>query len=204
MMRLPEGFNDRIGQRISIQAKSGTLQVKIRASRNPWGLFFLPFWLAVWGVATVSMWANVLTGRVELVLVAIPFTAIWLATSALWCWWLTGSEWVWVDRDKVLVGRRVLALVSQRSFRKDAVRDLRALPAFEESIFYGSPWTMSGSPLTGKHWSDFRKWLSWSFGLGPGNVGFNVGKEVVRFGVHLQEHEARDLSDLIRAALPTS
>lgn len=96
----------------------------------------------------------------------------WSSSVYAWLWHVRGKEIVQVDATAITLTRRVLGLERPRRYLASHVRDLRAVPR-------GG---MAGDPSM---WQ--------AFGIDPCTLAFDYGARTVRFGVGLDEAEARQI-----------
>ena len=165
-----------IGSRVMVyQTVSGT-EVQIRALHNGPALVFLPVWLAGWtfgGVVAIGSFVH----RPQ------PFLGFWLLgwlmgevfAASVWSWMAFGREVLRVGEGVVTLGKRIGRFERARRFPLQEVSNVRAVG------YFGSPMSFNASM---QYW-----------GLSGGTVAFDYQGKPVRFGVGLEESEARGVAE---------
>ncbi len=161
-------------------------RLEIRPGRHWFLLLFLPFWLAGWTVSGIAAVAALLSGEGSLFL--LVWLLGWLVAELFVlyaiAWNAAGKEVVELRNRVLLIKRDVLGWGPARRYQAEEVSDLRA------SGFFGGPSMYS--------WSHSMSY----WGLAGGTVAFDYRDRTVRFGIQLEEREARDLVDRIASYFP--
>ena len=165
------------------------LEIEIPARRQVFPLLFLPFWLFFWTIGGISAFATMLSsetpGGVDL------FMLVWLcgwalgevAAATIILWMLRGREVVTVDRDTLIVRREVFGMGPTQEFDTAHVLNLRASPLPLGMGAHGP------SPLA-------------LLRQGLGTIAFDYGAKTYRFGISVEEAEARILIRQIEGKVP--
>jgi hypothetical protein len=175
--------------RITYLEQGSTLEIRIPTRKLGGFLVFLPVWLAGWTAGGVAMLIALISGNPVggigfAVLWLVMWACGWLFTTYAWLWMAFGREIIRAGEGGVLtVKRDVFGLGSTKTFPIHAISDLRAAGLF------GNPYSWSASM---SHW-----------GLSGGTVAFDHDGKTHRFGIHLEEDEARAVAERLRSYLST-
>jgi hypothetical protein len=149
--------------------------VRVRAPRNWGALIFLPIWLAGWTFGGVLAIGSFLR---EPQLFLGVWLLGWAAGEAFavlaWSWAAFGEEVLTIGERVISVAKRIGPFQKARSHPLHEASDIRA------AGWFGSPTSFSDS---------MRPW-----GLTGGTLAFDHSGKPVRFGIGLNEHEARQLA----------
>jgi len=174
-------------RRSSSRQTATGLEISIPPKRNPLLMIFLAAWLVGWGFGEVSAGREILFGKET---TSNLFLAVWLTM------WTLGGAFALYTLLRMIVGREVLLLRASslllkgevlgvgraREYELEHVRNLRV-----ESVT-AWPHDMAGA---------MRFW-----GVGGGPIAFDYGSQTVRCGVGLDEPEARQVIQELRARYP--
>ena len=175
--------------RSSVTDTGRGLEIVVPARRRVFALLFLPFWLFFWTIGGLSAFAALLSpetpGGADL------FMIVWLCGWALGeaavvttiLWMLRGREVVTVDRDALVVRREVFGVGPTQEYEARHISNLRASPLPFGVGAYGS------SPLA-------------LLRQGLGTIAFDYGAKTYRFGIAMEEAEARILIRQIEGKMP--
>ncbi|HTM49574.1 MAG TPA: hypothetical protein VL285_12860 [Bryobacteraceae bacterium] len=170
----------------SLQTATG-LEISIPPKRNPFLMIFLAAWLVGWGFGEVTAGREILLGKET---TPTLFLAVWLTM------WTLGGAFALYALLKMIGGRDVLLLRAStlllkgevfglgrgREYELEHVRNLRV-----EGVT-AWPNDMAGA---------MRFW-----GIGGGPITFDYGSATVRWGAGLEEPEARQVIQELRARYP--
>jgi hypothetical protein len=160
--------------------------VRIAAAKNWFLLFFLPVWLTGWtygGIMAILQLARTAHRGIEWFLVVWLAGWFWGECLALYVllWLLFGREIVMIEGGSLSYRRDVFGLGRNRIFPLSDISNLRAAGLYGASAR-----------------SD-----RWAFpGLSPGVIAFEYKGKTFRFGPELEEPEAHELVEALRAHLP--
>lgn len=165
-----------IGPRVKVGQDVRGLKVRIRAPRIWGALLFLPVWFAGWTFGGV-MAARAFVKEPQL------FLAVWLVgwlagelfALLAWSWIAFGEEIVAVRESVLTLEKRIGPLALTRHYPLHEASNLRA------AGWFGSPMSFSDS---------MRPW-----GLSGGTVAFDYNGKTVRFGIGLDEKDARSVAE---------
>lgn len=164
-----------IGNRIRVDCGVSGPEIVVRAPRNWLLLAFLPVWLAGWtfgGVAAILSFV-----RAPQLFIGVWLVG-WVFGEALgllaWLWGAFGEEVVAIDSGALRLVKRIGRFRRERRYALQEVSNMRALG------WFGSPTSFSES---------LRPW-----GLTGGTVAFDYRAKPVRFGISLDEQDARDVA----------
>jgi hypothetical protein len=175
--------------RSSVTDTGPGLEIVIPARRRVFALLFLPVWLFFWTIGGLFAFATLLSpetpGGVDL------FMGVWLCGWALGevsvvttiLWMLRGREVVRVDRDVLIIRREVFGVGPTQEYDTREVANLRASPLPFGVGAYGS------SPLA-------------LLRQGAGTIAFDYGAKTYRFGIAMEEAEARILIRQMEEKVP--
>ena len=164
-----------IGKRIWVDQGVRVPEVHVRAPRNWAMLAFLPFWLAGWtfgGIVAMLSFAREPQLFIAAWLVGWTFGEAFAVLA--WFWAAFGEEVVAVDSGALHVGKRIGPLRRERVYLLHEASNVRAMG------WFGSPTSFADS---------LRPW-----GLTGGTVAFDYHGKPVRFGIGLEEREAREVA----------
>lgn len=174
--------------RSSVEDTGRGLEIVIPAQRRWFTLLFLSFWLLFWtfgGITTmVQLFAPDTPLGVDL------FMLVWLCgwaagevvVATIILWMLRGREMVTLTPRMLSVRREVFGIGPTHEFDVAHISDFRASP-----IPFGA--SSSGGPL-----SLLRQ--------GFGTIAFDYGAKTYRFGISMEEAEARLLIKRIEEKVP--
>ena len=155
------------------------LLITIPANRNWFVVLFVGFWMCGWLFGEVS--AIIMLARAKTPLPANLFMLAWLGgwsvggafAGYLWLWNVAGKELIALREDTLAIKSDVLGLGNVREFDLSEVCDLRIdkLSPRLTMFNYNSPAQM----------------------FGTGTIAFDYGAKTFRFGLGLDESEARQL-----------
>jgi hypothetical protein len=170
-------------RRLKVAVRDGGIELTVtsRLGMGPWSLALTLIFLLIWLTLAVYAWvqavADLATGRATSLLSLMLWLLGWtvgIGFVAFWGSWLrVGHELVTVSKDSLQIKREMFGLGPARRFALRDVSNVRA------AGFFGSPWRWAGS--------------LWYWGLSGGTVAFDVGGRTYRFGIHLEEHEVRQV-----------
>jgi hypothetical protein len=164
--------------RITSHRTPNRYELTIAAKRSWFWRILGAYWLMCWLAGAVALPSVVMSAanRPPVALIAL-FLAFWLISGGGFCylvlWRLIGREVVTVESGRLTIRRSVLGLGRTRMYDVSQIHDLRP------SGLFGSF----------DNWSGMMKF----YGLTGGVVAFDYGDETIRFGVHLDEAEAREV-----------
>ncbi len=145
-------------------------------------LIFLSIWFAFWtvgGVTAVLFLLHPDSGPPVLIMVfwLIVWAAAELSVAYIWLWSAFGKELVTVGNGNLVLKKDILGYGRAKVFPVSQVSNLRASGLF-------------GSFLQGWGWSGMAKF----YGLSGGVIAFESGGKTHRFGIQLEEDEARQVA----------
>lgn len=161
-------------------------RLEIASKKRGWLLAQLAFGLLLWLVGAVAPVGDALLGDGQ-PLFLLPWLPVWGLVGAFivyaLAWNASGHESLSLQGRMLLIERGALGLRSTRRYRADGVSGLRAAGPF-------------GGPSM----------FSWSYGvaywgLSGGTIAFDYDGRTERFGIQLEEREARELVERIRGYL---
>lgn len=174
--------------RLTSRLTADGYQISI-ASEKHWSmLLFLPLWLAGWTVGGVLAIRSLLdphSGQPALFIVLwlVAWTFGELFVPYAWLWNAFGKEVVTVRVGTLVLKRDILGFGRSRVFPVSEISHLRASGLF-------------GSFLLG--WAGGLNY----WGLSGGVIVFDSGGKTHRFGIHLEEDEARQVVEELVKYLP--
>ncbi len=141
-------------------------------------LIFFSFWFVCWtvgGVTAVVFLLHPDSGPPVLLMVLwlVVWAAAELGVGYVWLWRAFGKELVTVGYGNLILKKDILGYGRSKVFPVSQVSNLRASGLF-------------GSFLRGWGWSKF-------YGLSGGVIAFESGGKTHRFGIELEEDEARQV-----------
>lgn len=165
--------------RASLHDTTEGLEVLVRPRRNLFVTSFLGVWLCFWAAGEVMVPVTVFRGAPRNA--SVPFLILWLAlwtgggAFALYVFWwsLIGRERIVFSPSRVSIVRELFGMGRSRDYDIQHIRDLRVSP-------------MPYNPF------DFRAALQF-WGIGGGVMAFDYGAATIRFGVGLEEGEAKSV-----------
>lgn len=173
--------------RSTIQEFAEGIEISIPTRHNPLILGLLGIWLLCWilgGYAVISSLFS-LVGNGD-TLSTIIWLAAWVIAGALvltiWLWNLRGREIIRINSHDLHYRKNFVLFCRSREFDLEHVKNLRVNPALNISLWLRS---------TMEFW-----------GIGGGSILFDYGFSTWRFGVGLDEAEAKYIIDLIREKYP--
>ncbi len=161
--------------------------IDIASERHVWLLAFLPFWLAGWTAGGVFLLIELLrgqpTGGATFSIIWLVFWAgAWAFATYAWLWTAFGKEVIGIASGVLTIKRDVFGRGPKKAFPAHEILNIRPIG------FFGRMMTWEGGLA---YW-----------GLTGGTVAFDWRGRTHRFGIQLEEHEARDLVELLRPCLP--
>jgi hypothetical protein len=163
--------------RVTVTDGPGGLRLLIPAKRNWFLILFMGFWLCMWALGEVMVPTQFLNGEIPgmAVIFLLAWFGAWTVGGAFaiysWLWNLMGREIITVHGRALTTRRDIGGYGFDKEYDLSQVRDLR----------------VSG---LGSNPSDFSANLQF-WGLGGGLVVFDYGAKTYRFGVGLDEAEAK-------------
>jgi hypothetical protein len=139
-------------------------------------MVFLPFWLFFWTIGGATAIVVFIRGSGPR-----AFLGVWLVgwllgeifVALAWCWMAFGREVISVRQRTLGVARAIGNLTMEKRYDLDECTGLRA------SGWFGPPFSFS---------ANLRQW-----GLSGGTIAFEQNGKTVRFGLGLEETEARSV-----------
>lgn len=163
-----------IGSRTQIVDASSGPEIRIRAPKNWWPIIFLPVWILGWTAGGIFALREFVAGSEPRLFLGLWLVG-WLGGELLailtWSWMVFGREVLSVRQGLFTIGREVGRFAIKRRYPLHEISNLRA------SGWFGSPFLKSGSL---QYW-----------GLSGGTIAFDRKGKSVRFGLSLEEPEAR-------------
>ena len=160
------------------------LEIVIPAKRNAFLMLFLTAWLVGWCFGEVFAIRELLTGESE---APDLFLAAWLVMWTVggsvalytWLWMARGFEVILLRSNVLAIRHDVLGLGRTREYDLSHVSNLRVAPA----VWNPYDWS-----------SAMQFW-----GVGGGSVAFDYGARTFRFAASVDEAEARDIVNDLKA-----
>jgi hypothetical protein len=176
-------------RRSSVQRSSQGLEISIPAKRNLFLLLFLGLWLVAWCFGEIFAIYTVFFGKAD---APVPFLVVWLAgwtiggagVALVWFWMLRGREVIELRADALVVKRQVFGLGPTREYDLQHTKNLRVAP---------------------HSWNPY-DWMSAMqfWGIGGGPIAFDYGSKTLRVGNTIDEAEAKQIVEELRADHPFS
>ena len=171
--------------RATINETASGLEIRVPARKNWFLILFLGFWMIGWACGEVFAVFQLASGKTPFG--ANVFLLAWLGgwtvggafAAYVWAWMAVGFEQILLRPDALVVKRNVLGFGNDREYDLAYVSNLRAAP----TTF--NPFAFSSS---------LQFW-----GIGGGTVAFDYGSKTFRFGAALDEAEAQELVQRLRA-----
>jgi len=170
-----------LGDRITVLHIARGIAVQVK-SKKQISLLFLPVWITVWTIGGVTAIKALLTGQ------APGFLIFWL------CGWVVGETlavytflWTAFGKEVISVDQGILTIKKDLfgyGFKKEL--PIHELNNLRTSAPFGSTWSN-------------RQW-----GISGGTVAVDQNYKTHRFGISLEEPEARALVKELRSYLPKS
>ena len=178
----------KISNRVTYWDEGVAFEVRITARKQWFLLLFLPVWLAGWTAGGIAAFRQLFSKGIGEE--GGMFLLIWLVGWAFgevfagyaWVWNALGKEIVRAGSGLLTIKRDILGLGRVRSFQTMEISDLRA------AGFFGN--TQSSSP-------GMAPW-----GMSGGTIAFDCRGTTNRFGIQLEEREAREVVERLRPHLP--
>lgn len=167
----------RLSSRVTFREQGDGFRVEIKSNKQIWFLIFMPAFLVMWTLAGIGVAFSLLSGNGSAGV--LLWLVMWAVAEGFICyavaWALFGKEIVELG-DGVLTIRRVtLGLGPTRSYEADEVQDIRPAGYFGSFGAFSWSWNLAYWGLTG------------------GTVAFDYRGKTERFGIQLEEREAREL-----------
>ncbi len=172
----------RLSSRVAYQEQGDGFRVEIESNKQIWILIFVPAFLVMWTLAGISVAFSLLSGNGSpgLLLWLLMWTVAEAIISYAVAWAMFGKEIVELGDGVLTIKRVTLGLGPTRRYEADKVQDLRP------SGYFGGFGAFS--------WS----WNLAYWGLTGGTVAFDYRGKTERFGIQLEEREARELVRVIQ------
>jgi len=176
-----------MSNRVSCLDQGVDFEIRIAMRRHWFMLLFLPLWLAGWTVGGVAAFKAIFSEGFS---ADKWFLVVWLVgwifgeffAAYVWLWHAFGKEIVRVGSGILAIKRDILGLGPVRSFQTMEISDLRAAGYFGNT----------------RSWSSgMAQW-----GISGGTVAFDYRAKTRRFGIQLEEREAREVVERLRPHLP--
>lgn len=147
-------------------------------------LLLVTIWLAVWGVLEVSEVRRFISGAPpEASLFATVWLLIWTIGGVLpiyiWLWVAFGEEILALRAGVLTVRSDLLGVGKTREYDVSHVKNLRVSPQPSDPFGWGAKMRLRGS--------------------GAGTIAFDYGAKTFRFGAGLEEAEASQIIDALKA-----
>ena len=97
---------------------------------------------------------------------------------ALFLWTLTGREVITADTQHLIIEKRLFSFGRKRVYRVSDSANIRVLANASTGSFFGTP--------------------GFSWGVAGGSVAFDYGMKTIKFGIFLEEAEAKHIIDELR------
>ncbi len=192
--------------RHSIQEEGLTLKIIIPSRKNILIIAFLFFWLFVWAIGEVTVGGIIFSSIVGLFskvpeimnnwLTNLPsggiFLFVWFAGWTVggafaiytFLWTLVGKEITEINSDGIKIQRSIFGLGRKREYLAGYIKDIRIAPtAFDSNIFGRN----RGNNI---------------MRIPEGLLAFDYGAQTFRFGSGVDEAEAKQIFEKIRARFP--
>ncbi len=181
------------GPRYQLSERPGELSITIPAKRYWFLIPMLGAWLCLWVLGEIAGLGFLIGGLFGFgqgeegggaLLFAAAFAAVWLTLWTLGgiaavytlLWQVAGREVITIDGLVLRIERRVPCWTRVWEYRLEDVRELRMPPV--PSL----PWPYNAQQVH-----------SWPLGRGAGLLAFDYGAKTIRFGLSLDEAEAKML-----------
>lgn len=193
-------------QRHTIQDDGSTLRITIPSRKHFIFIIFVAFWLFGWALGEIIVGYMVISWIVSLLTNSplnytiegigssggMLFMLFWLvgwtagggAALYTWLWQLVGKEIIEVGYNGIKIRRVVLRLGRQKEYLASHIKDLRAV-----------------SMMAGTNPFGWRR-TSWNWGLSGGSIAFDYGVQTFRFGIGVDEAEAKQIVERITGRFP--
>ncbi len=160
------------------------LEIVIPAKRNAFLMLFLTAWVVGWCFGEVSAIRELFFGQSD---APELFLGVWLlmwtagggAALYMWLWMATGAEIILLRGNVLALRRNVWGVGRVKEYDLSHVINLRVAPAA------WNPYDWSGA---------MQFW-----GIGGGPIAFDYGSRTFRFGASVDEAEARDIVNQLKA-----
>jgi len=176
--------------RYQVTERVGEISFTIPSRRYWFVILFLSFWLCGWAVGEVMVASGLVLGAMGGLgdeaagLGAGAFLLIWLTfwtiggLAALYflLWQLVGREIITIDGLVLRIQRGLPFWMRTREYRLEDVKDLRMPPAVP------LPWPFGAQQAS-----------AWPMSAQAGWLAFDYGAKTIRFGLGLEEAEAKML-----------
>lgn len=193
-------------ERCKIEESVASLKISIPARKNYFMLFFLGFWLIGWAFGEVIVSGMLLAGIFGLFARSSLFDGAgaagfsggglfllaWLGGWTLgggfalyaFFWQLAGKEMIEVSYDSIKIRRAIFGYGKTKEYMAAHIKDLRISPAALGSNMLG--WSLASS----------------FWGISGGLFAFDYGAKTFRFGIGVDEAEAKQILEKILARFP--
>lgn len=172
---------NKIGKRIIVSASD----IRISSPKNVFILIFMPVWLVGWTAGGVIAILQIFSGQSKEAWFLVLWLFVWLAGELfviyVFLWGAFGYELITSDHDIITIKRSIFGHGPLRMFEISKISDLRASGFFATMI-------------------------SWSYnmaywGLSGGTVAFDYENKPIRFGINLNEDDAKQLVVIVKSRL---
>ncbi|RJP66362.1 MAG: hypothetical protein C4532_16245 [Candidatus Abyssobacteria bacterium SURF_17] len=178
-----------MGKRVSYSDEGIAFEVRIAVKKQLFALLFLPVWLAGWTIGGITAFKQVVSDTPT---EARTFLIVWLLGWFLgevfavytWCWMAFGKEIIRVGSGLMTVRRAIGTLGRSKTFQTMYISDLRAVG------YFGNLRSLSTNMAM--------------LSISGGTVAFDYQGKTHRFGIQLEEQEAREVVERLRPYLPES
>lgn len=170
-------------ERFSIEETIDGERIRIKAPRQIFAMFFLPFWLVMWTIGGVAALQSLIT-RFEpfLLFWLLGWAAGWTAVAGTLVWMFSGSELLRVDQNDLEIVHHALGFSRRWLYQGSQIKNLSVAPQM-------------GWPL------QFRWQIPFFRTSRNGSVKFDYGPRTVYVAAGLDEGEARMIVDRLARRL---
>lgn len=196
-------FEEPAKPRYQIESIPTGMRVLIPSKKNWFMILFLGFWLMGWAVGEITVTGALVAGVVKVIngglddiaskgagafggLFMIAWLGAWTVGGAFaiyaWLWQVKGVEEVVIAHDGFCIKRRTPVWTRTKNYHLHEVKSLRASQA-QASIF------------------DMSRGMEF-WGISGGVLAFDYGAKTVRFGIGLDEAEAKQILGDVRGRFP--
>lgn len=175
-----------IGKRISTLKADGVSSFVIIPTASSWKLWLLFAWLFVWSVSGCIVIGNYFTlTNTNTKLIVIVWLGFWayfeFTTARAYLFKKYGKEKIWIKGSTFNYWRDIAGRGKKLEFETDLMKELKVVE---------------------KNKKDFFQFMSDSFWVvGTESISFTYGTKTYRFGVQLNEEDAKELLKQIKHAI---
>lgn len=171
---------------ITYQEQGDSLEILIPTPKVFFMMIFLPVWLVGWAFGEYTVARGLITGvggnsKAFMVIWLLGWTAGGIFAAYAWLWGVAGKERVTISPISLSIKKDLFGKGRTRSFPITEVSDLRASGYFPRPMSWQS---------TNAMW-----------GISGGAIAFEHLAKTYRFGILLQEKEAKDVASAIETWL---